>query len=108
MLAKAVVCYLPLEGKISVLLFKNCQCQQHSFYSPFENHVMDFLISSHKKRDCSFSGSLLELYCQEPSWPLALSTENAALERIEHSLGGGGGDTKTGGERQNLALQRNG
>lgn len=39
-----------------------------------------------KKRDCSVSDSLLELYCQEPSWPLALSTENAALERMEYSF----------------------
>lgn len=57
------------------------------YYSPLQNHVLDFLISFHKKRDCSVLGSLLELCCQEPSWPLALSTENAALERMECGLG---------------------
>lgn len=44
------------------------------------------LTEKKKKGDCSVSDSLLELYCQEPSWPLALSTENAALERMEYSF----------------------
>lgn len=59
------------------------------YYSYFKNHVLDFLVP----RDCSVSDSLLELYCQEPSWPLALSTENAALKRMNYSFGkaSGGG-----------------
>lgn len=95
MLPKAFVCYLPLwKGKkLCVFHLKSANasgilCLGFFFFnSPFKTHVLDFLISSHKKRGCSVSVCLLELYCQEPSWPLALVTENAAHERMEYSLG---------------------
>lgn len=54
----------PLEGKICMFLFKNCQCQWCFFFnSPLKTMSWTSLSPFTKKRDCSVSGSLLELYC---------------------------------------------
>lgn len=51
MLVKAIVCYLPLwKGKFVCIYLKTANASGIFFNSPFKNHVLDFLISSHKKK----------------------------------------------------------
>lgn len=77
------------------------------YYSYFKNHVLDFLIPG----DCSVSDSLLQLYCRSLPGLWHYQQKMQLLKEWIIVLEGpleGGEDTKTGSERQNLALQRNG
>lgn len=98
LLVKSGVRYLPLwKGNFVCLYLKAANARGIFFIIILILKTMSWtslspLTKKKKKKIVQFQ-TLLKLYCQEPSWPLALSTENAALERMDYSCGratGGG------------------